>query len=265
VIHRIVERVGLVLLAFACVGNVFANSQPKSIRFVPESQVKTGALSDSSHVEISGVIDASSPRVLARALEVALKKTTSSTLSGDPIIDVYLDSPGGSVSAGIAMGKLLRQYAAVAWVNKGAMCASSCVFVLAGGVQRNLVNNGQIIIHRPYFEPDMFGKLDYSESQGRYAVVTEIVRKYLTEMGMDERLFNEMMRVPSNDGVLLGRDYAETLRLVGKDPAYEEWIRARIKLHRGDEYLERIDRYTSCIENSKTPNGCDAVFPRPSE
>lgn len=258
---------GLFLSAVTYGGFLLAASESGSVRFVPGKDSFNGSISisDLSHVEIRGFLGASAPKELALALERALEETESTTLSGDRVVDVHLDSPGGSVPAAIAMGKLLRQYAAVVYVNRGAICASSCIFVLAGGVERNVMNGGQLIIHRPYFEPDQFGKMNYSESQERYAVLTQVVSNYLVEMGMDERLFNELMRVPSNDGVIISREYAETLRLIGKDPAYEEWVRARIKLHRGPEYLERLDRYTDCARNGGTSDECNPLFPRNPE
>jgi hypothetical protein len=74
---------------------------------------------------------------------------------------VALNSPGGSVNAGIALGRFLREQNSIAQVGANDECASSCVFALAGATGRLIVPaftdehgtyfaGAKIGIHRPY-------------------------------------------------------------------------------------------------------------------
>jgi ATP-dependent protease ClpP protease subunit len=49
---------------------------------------------------------------------------------------VHFDSPGGSLDAGIALGRILREQRATVGVDLNAQCASSYVFALVGGTAR---------------------------------------------------------------------------------------------------------------------------------
>ena len=61
---------------------------------------------------------------------------------------VELNSPGGSVNAAIAIGRIVRNEEAGAFVDRGAVCLSSWVLILAGGSFRSF--EGKVGIHRPY-------------------------------------------------------------------------------------------------------------------
>ena len=55
---------------------------------------------------------------------------------GDYIKTVVLNSPGGSVTDALAMGRLIREKKFATEVEAGKYCASSCPLVFAGGVER---------------------------------------------------------------------------------------------------------------------------------
>ena len=93
----------------------------------------------SCNVTITGVITAS---------ELI---TTRSLVDGqrcESLVTVTLSSPGGDVRAGIALGQYLRSVKAVTIVRPDDSCASACVLVLLGGVQR--LAPGKVGLHRPY-------------------------------------------------------------------------------------------------------------------
>lgn len=58
---------------------------------------------------------------------------------------IYLDSLGGEVVAGIAMGKLIRKAGLATAVDAGrARCDSACTLIFAGGVRRHYIGGGDV-------------------------------------------------------------------------------------------------------------------------
>src|SRR5690606_30205843 len=91
-------------------------------------------------LRVTGTID---PGASARfAAEVAAR--------GEYVKTVALDSPGGSVSDAIAMGALIHEKGFVTSVAAGALCASSCPLVLAGGIERHATPASAIGVHQVY-------------------------------------------------------------------------------------------------------------------
>lgn len=234
-------------------------NNPSTIRFVPaRAPIGSGRLIDGAHVEVKGVIAADSPKELARALAQARKQADSFSLGGQPVIRVFLNSPGGDVVAAIAMGRLLRLHAADVWVDQGHTCASACILILAGGVDRWAVSPFRLGIHRPRFDQVLFAGLSYEESQKRYAALANGVRRYLAEMGIGDELYQAMMRIPSNELRYLDQSVAERTALLGKDPAHEEWERARAVERHGSDFIERLDAYVKCVNDGGTDNECSS-------
>lgn len=62
-----------------------------------------------------------------------------------PLRTIWLDSGGGSVAAGIAIGKAVRQARLATAVDaQRAVCDSACTLVFAGGVRRHYVNSASV-------------------------------------------------------------------------------------------------------------------------
>lgn len=76
------------------------------------------------------------------------------------LINVYLNTPGGGVYAGITIGDILKNHpAAVKTIVQG-MCASIGVTILQAGDERSIAKNGSIYVHNPMgcacgYETDM--------------------------------------------------------------------------------------------------------------
>ncbi|HKT29098.1 hypothetical protein [Dyella sp.] len=98
-----------------------------------------------------------------------------------PGSDVYLNSPGGSVSAGIALGRLIRQGSMVTHLgvprlphqtttfNRSAMCDGACAYAYLGGLYRWAISGS-----------DRIGFPTYREQQ-----TPADVAAYLKDMGID--------------------------------------------------------------------------------
>jgi hypothetical protein len=130
---------------------------------------------------------------------------------------IVLDSGGGSVLASLDLGRKLRELGMKAAVGRTIKlddapgekvraklsprgeCASMCVFVLLGGVQRSVPAEARILVHQIW--P---GAKRYDASAESYTA-EELVRiqrdvgriaRYTVEMGGDIELFELAMRIP---------------------------------------------------------------------
>jgi hypothetical protein len=80
-------------------------------------------------------------------------------------------------------------------------------------------------------------------ARAKYFQMAQKVGIYLSEMGMSDRLFEQMMNVASNEIRILSLREMTDLGLSGYEPAYEERQRAEGIVRFGADYLRRIDEY----------------------
>jgi hypothetical protein len=132
---------------------------------------------------------------------------------------VTVDSSGGDVYTAMRIGRLLRQEEARVVVLGGASCFSSCVLILAGGVQRQVL--GKVGIHRPYFY-DFPKDLKDDQIKPTLNKLWSDVRSYLTEMNIPSFLFEEMVSIPPSEIKILSKDELRRFCLNQDDPAWEE-------------------------------------------
>ena len=146
--------------------------------------------------------------------------------TGKIVAFFYLNSRGGNVQAAMRIGLLLRNNEASAEVSNDALCASACVFVLAGAVVRNV--QGRVAIHRPFNPNDT----DTSqESQKKtYSKLQEEIRKYLQDMNVSPTLYDDMLYISPDSAKVLTNDELQRYGLLGWDPYFEQaWNAARAK------------------------------------
>lgn len=213
-------------------------------------------LRDSKHIAIYGVITKEAVKELASALRSAAKNPIGWNQSGDPVLFVFLDSPGGDVASAIAMGRMLRAVGADVWIAKNSECSSACVLIFAGGVTRMAVAPFRLGLHRPHFDPTEFSGLSHQAAQTAYNALGTAVRQYLREMGISDRTYEMMLRVSSTDISYIDAETAEELGLIGEDPAYQEWQRARESGKPGQEFLKRLERHANCQESGRPVKEC---------
>jgi hypothetical protein len=104
-------------------------------------------------LEIQGTIGPDSTAALERLLPLLAKCTTA---SGTTIVNaIYLDSDGGLLADGLALGNLFRRYSIITSVATGQTCASSCAIAFLGGDFRS-INGGTLMFHAPYLK-QMYG------------------------------------------------------------------------------------------------------------
>lgn len=129
-----------------------------------------------------------------------------------------LNSNGGSVSAALQIGRLLRKVGSMATVETNAVCMSSCVYILAGAANRAV--DGTVGIHRPY-EPE--GKeLSQSAQKAKYARLGAEIKAYLAEMNIPIKLYDDELYIsPENVRILTDREL-QGYGLNQNDPFKEE-------------------------------------------
>jgi hypothetical protein len=131
---------------------------------------------------------------------------------------VNLESPGGSVDAGMAMGRIFREHQVMTQVGGyDVECASSCIFAFVGGTWRYA--GGKVGVHRPYLDNT---SLTESEIRSSSVKMDEKIRTYFREMNITQRLADDIMTVPLSQIRWLTQEEMSRYNLVGVDPVYEE-------------------------------------------
>jgi hypothetical protein len=108
---------------------------------------------------------------------------------------VELDSPGGSISAAIAIGGFVRAGGLRTAVARRRTCDSACVLILVAGIEWS-AGVGSVRIHRPRYEPDQAGQDAHARARQAYKDVLAHMRDYLERMGPGDRLLDAMLAVP---------------------------------------------------------------------
>ena len=99
-------------------------------------------------IELNGAINKDTSFILERVFkDIDVCKAKSGTWYATP---VYMNSDGGSVSDGIKIGRLFREYSVMAIIIGDQVCASSCAFAFLGAYFRQIHHNGKLLFHSPY-------------------------------------------------------------------------------------------------------------------
>lgn len=159
-------------------------------------------------------------QITGRDVTVAnnLTKTVIRTIRKPVVVIAELDSPGGEVSAAVELGRLLRKHKALAKVEDGSICASACVFVLAGATNRNVV--GEVLIHRPYNPDDQVTSATLQKE--KYSALRKEVAKFLDEVNISTSLYDDMLRISPDEARALSASDLEKYGLSADDPYEDE-------------------------------------------
>ncbi len=130
---------------------------------------------------------------------------------GDTIKTVVLNSPGGSVTDALAMGRLIRARAFSTEVEAGKYCASSCPLVFAGGIERRAGELAAIGVHQvaaigPAGEPGD----EMSIAQN----ISAQCQRYLGDMGVSLQVWVQAMETPHDRLLLFRPDELKSLNIV---------------------------------------------------
>ena len=120
---------------------------------------------------------------------------------GEYVKTIALNSPGGSVADAIAMGKLIRDKGFATSVASGALCASSCPLVFAGGKDRVATSGSAIAVHQIYAAtPSDSSLASRLEAAGNAMAdaqsMTAEISRYLSGMGIDAEVWLRALETP---------------------------------------------------------------------
>ena len=141
------------------------------------------------HIAISGRIDLFTLYSFVRVM-------------GDPRLAeekgtvVKLDSEGGSVTAAMAVGHIIREQGFATGVDRSGKCLSACVLLLAAGGER-VIASSRVGVHRPRADLALMAP-STAKAKERYGQAVDAMRDYLKAMGMSDGLLAAMLDVPSD-------------------------------------------------------------------
>lgn len=157
---------------------------------------------------------------------------------------MLLNSPGGSLAGGVALGSLIRKlgfdtgiatYSGNEMVLSG-ICASACAYAFAGGRGRYyLGGKTRLGIHQFYSAGDDI-------SNGASQEVSGLLVAYLQKMGVDALAFSASASVKPSDVLWLNVDEASRLHFANNGI---EQTTAELKQVQGSTYLRVEQKYTS--------------------
>ena len=100
-------------------------------------------------IELDGFIGPDSTIMVERLIKRL--ETCISVQDGEKVPNkIYMNSDGGYLYDGYAMGRLFRKYEMATMVVGNQKCSSSCAAAFLGGVIRRVAENGVLIFHSPY-------------------------------------------------------------------------------------------------------------------
>ncbi|NOJ40235.1 COG3904 family protein [Bradyrhizobium australiense] len=130
---------------------------------------------------------------------------------GDYIKTVVLNSPGGSVSDALAMGRLIRERNFATEIEAGKYCASSCPLVFAGGVERRVGDKAIVGVHQVAALGTTTG-LPHDEMNVAQNISARCQR-YLGDMGVNLQVWVHAMETPHDKLFVFTPDELKSLNL----------------------------------------------------
>lgn len=200
-------KFGLCVFAAPCYG----------IEFDVEYKDLRPLMSPVLRIQMTGAITSEDP---AKLLEILSAYDDSDIRE----ISVSIDSPGGNLSAGILMGRLLNERSEIVSANVSnagdtpAVCASACVFVYLGADYRYLSEDGLIGVHQFNSTNPELGSV---EAMSSAQMISAMIVSYIREMRVDTEFFKRMSETPAEGIDFISRADLEGWNVV-TGPVYSE-------------------------------------------
>lgn len=131
---------------------------------------------------------------------------------GEYVRNVTLNSPGGSLDDAMSMAQMVRERGLATSVEDGAICASSCPLLLAGGVSRTVAEKAAVGLHQFYAGTDLPAAPAQAMSDAQRTAAR--IARYLAGMDVDPALWLHALDTPPQSLYYLSRDEMERYRLV---------------------------------------------------
>lgn len=129
---------------------------------------------------------------------------------------VLIDSPGGSVSDALEIGRVLREIEAETRLGEQAVCLSACPYLFVGGTARQVAETARFGVHQHSFGestilPAFLAVEDIQRGQAG-------VLRHLDDMGIDLRLMGPAMATPADEIYILTREELRDWNIVTPEP-----------------------------------------------
>ena len=171
-------------------------ADPAMLREAMKIELASGGI-----LQVSGTIDpGSAERFAAEIARV-----------GEYVKRIELNSPGGSVRDALAISRAIRERDLNTAVADGALCASSCPLILAGGKARHAGSAAAIGVHQ-VFIPQGELRNAGNEVSGTQTLTAEITR-HLETMGVDPALWLHALETPPSQLYYFTPEELQTYRL----------------------------------------------------
>lgn len=176
-------------------------------RFVTANEATLGqpmrfTLDTGGVLEAEGSIDPGATARLAAELEAR----------GGYVRVVSLNSPGGALDDAMAMAKLVRGKGLATEVADGALCASSCPLLLAGGLTRTVGKEAAVGVHQFYAAAQTETAPDQAMSDAQVTIAR--ISRHLIDMGIDPVLWLHALDTPPQALYYFSPDEMTKYRLV---------------------------------------------------
>jgi hypothetical protein len=131
---------------------------------------------------------------------------------GDYIKTVVLNSPGGSVTDALAMGRLIRERNFTTEIEAGKYCASSCPLLFAGGSERRVGDKAVVGVHQVAAVGAASGvpRDEMNVAQN----ISARCQRYLGDMGVNLQVWVHAMETPHDKLFVFRPDELKSLNLV---------------------------------------------------
>lgn len=110
------------------------------------------------------------------------------------VVRLSLNSPGGALDDAIAMARVLRRKGVATVVEDGAICASSCPLVMAGGITRKAQKGAVVAVHQFYLAAS--ADANPARIMADTQLTTARISRHLERMGVDPALWLHALATP---------------------------------------------------------------------
>lgn len=150
-----------------------------------------------------------------------------------------INSRGGRVEDAMEAGDLIAESHWTIWVRKGAVCHSSCVFILSAGDNRLIT--GKVGIHRIIRMSSTASTR--AELRNELQAIYSQVREYLARNGTADAVADLMMAVPNRSLRILTPEELDLYGLDGVNPVQDDLERLHLMRACGEDFVRRRDRF----------------------
>lgn len=136
--------------------------------------------------------------------------------------------PGGQTDDACALIKTTRDEVTASITTRGAVCGSSCTFLLFGTVAREVAPDAAVVVHGPKvrmeFRPNMNEKFRGEATAKAYDEADRLAIGYVEEMGISRELVTLADSIPHESARILTRDELHRFRIDPRDFVETPWM-----------------------------------------